>query len=69
MMVDLNRLTIQQSFELMEWCVSNQVDIEHASRLLEQWYAVPGDDGYDSHVNWILDIPEEHLTYFMLKWS
>lgn len=69
MLVDLNQLDFRQAKELIDWCVENRIDNDYAARLQDAWHAQPGDEDYTAEFNWILDIPEEHLTYFRLKWA
>lgn len=65
MIVDLNQLPYRHVKSLITWCIANDIDKDQAVKLLFQWYDVPpGDDCV-----WELDIPEEYVTYFMLKWK
>jgi hypothetical protein len=45
--------------EIVQWLQENVGPVLHSQ---------PEEPGYEE-INWILDIPEEHLTYFALKWS
>ena len=73
MIVDLNKLVYWQAKDLILWCVANNIDKERAKKLHSAWYTAPNPlaEGtlYGEKVVWELDIPEEHLTYFMLKWQ
>lgn len=73
MIVDLNKLVYWQAKDLILWCVVNNIDKERADKLYSAWYTAPNPlaEGtlYGEKVVWELDIPEEHLTYFMLKWQ
>lgn len=64
MIVDLCNLPHRQARELILWCVANNIDKERAKELYFAWYESPPRE----HV-WELDIPEEHMLYFMLKWE
>jgi hypothetical protein len=66
MIVDLNNLPYRQARELILWCVANDIDKERADKLYFAWYEPAGSK---KEYTWELDIPEEYLTYFMLKWQ
>ena len=66
MIVDLNRLDYRQTKELILWCIANDIDRERASELYFAWYEKPP---HTKEYVWELDIPEAHLSYFMLKWQ
>lgn len=66
MKVDLNRLDYRHTKELILWCIANDIDKKRASELYFAWYETPP---HTKEYVWELDIPEEHLTYFMLKWK
>jgi hypothetical protein len=72
MIVDLNKLDYRHAKQLILWCVANNIDKERADKLHFAWYTAPNPLAkgtlYGEEVVWELDIPEEHLTYFMLKW-
>lgn len=64
MIVDLNCLEVRRAKELINWCIANDIDKERATELLFLWYTTTTDN-----ITWELDIPEEHMTYFLLKWK
>ena len=66
MKVDLNRLDYRHTKELILWCIANDIDKKRASELYFAWHESPP---HTKEYVWELDIPEEHLTYFMLKWK
>ncbi len=66
MKVDLNTLDFRQTFELINWCVANRIDYERAGNLMFAWYADPLTK---TDIIWELDIPEEYMTFWLLKWS
>lgn len=68
MKVDLESLDFRDAKELIDWCVEHRIDYDHASLLWQQWYTVPGEADYQKDLQWTLDVPEEHMTYFLLKW-
>lgn len=66
MIVDLNNLLYWQAKDLILWCIANNIDKKRASELYFAWYETPP---HTKEYVWELDIPEEYLTYFMLKWQ
>lgn len=68
MKVDLESLDFRDAKELVDWCVEHRIDYDNASLLWQQWYLVPGHPDYQKDLQWTLDVPEEHMTYFLLKW-
>ena len=66
MRVDLGPLPYQHAQELIKWCVEHNVDRTQAIRLLEQWCSK---EKIIEDWEWYLDIPEQHITYFLLKWA
>jgi hypothetical protein len=71
MIVDLNKLDFRQAKDLITWCVANNIDKKQASNLLFAWYEKPLGDGtlFGEKIMWQLDVPGEHLTYWMLRWK
>ena len=73
MIVDLGNLDVRQAKDLITWCVANDIDKEHASKLLFAWYEAPNPltkgTMFGQEIMWALNIPDEHLTYWMLKWD
>lgn len=66
MLVNLNKLEYRKAFDLIRWCVANQIDYTRALELMYAWYADPDTK---LEVEWVLDIPDKYLTYWVLKWS
>lgn len=64
MIVDLNCLEASRAKDLILWCVANDIDKERAKELYFAWHSTTTDK-----ITWELDIPEQHLTYFLLKWK
>lgn len=61
------QLDFRQALDLINWCIANRIDYDRANDLKFAWYAKsrpsPGQD------IWELEIPEEDMTYWMLKWE
>ena len=66
MRIDLGPLPYRKAMELVRWCAENDIDRERAIALIEGW-AIPANVIEDEE--WFLDIPEQYMTYFMLKWA
>lgn len=64
MLVDLNPLPYRHAMELIKWCFEHNIDRE---RCLEVMEALAGKKDFDE-VNWILDVPDKHITFFIMKW-
>jgi len=59
MIVDLDPLPYRLAFNIIRYCVEHNIDREKCMELLE---ASP------AHVvDWTLDIPEEHISWMLLK--
>lgn len=65
MKVNLKELPYQHAKELILWCAVNDIDKERADELYFAWYEP---QPHTKEYVWELDIPEEYMTYFMLKW-
>lgn len=65
MKVDLNRMDYRRVVELIEYCLVNQIDVDRAQELCSAWLSNADIDP----PRWVLDIPEELITYFLLKWD
>ncbi len=64
MKIDLGPLPYRRAIELIKWCAENNVDQEHAMRLVKAMATVE----QDPDLSWELDVPDEYMTYFALKW-
>jgi len=63
--VDLMQLEYGEVIDLINWCIANRIDYDRANDLKVAWFECPPKYG---HV-WELEIPEEDLTYWLLKWD
>lgn len=66
MRVELGPLPYQYARELIEWCAHNDIDRLQAFKLLEAWC---DKDIVIADEDWFLDIPDQYVTYFMMKWA
>ena len=65
MQVDLMRLDFRQAIEVIDYCLVHRIDFDKAQELRLAWLS-----NADLHPPaWVLDIPEELLTYFLLRWD
>ena len=65
MIVDLGPLRWRHARELLEWCVSYQVDLASCDRILKEF----GQSPPPPEIDWTIDIPDKYITYFLLKWE
>ena len=61
MTVDLKNLPWQLARDIIQYCWENQIEMEKCFRFIH----LVDDSGPDSDS--ILDIPEQHITWFLLK--
>jgi hypothetical protein len=66
MIVDLNPLPYRLAFDLLEYCIKHNIDLEQCSKLTEACKINSSE--WNDDVVWEIDVPEDVLTYFMLKW-
>lgn len=64
MIVDLNPMSGMMAVNLIAYCLENNIDSENCIKLSCALSAIPIPD-----MTWQIDIPENHLTFFMLKYS
>lgn len=65
MLIDLNKMDFRQAIEIIDYCLVNQIDVAKAHELRLAWLS-----NADIHPpQWVLDIPEELVSYFLLKWN
>jgi hypothetical protein len=65
MKVDLDALFWQQASELLSYCLEHGIDLPRTKELKDIW-ASPL-NLVDDESKWILDIPDEHVTWLTLK--
>ena len=65
MIVDLNPLPYNRALELIKWCFEHNINREKCVKLLNVLSISPCPE----EVDWTLDIPDKHVTFFILKWS
>ena len=64
MIVDLNPLPYRHAMELIRWCAERRIDQEKCLTLIEAMATAPTPE-----VDWTLDVPDQYITSFLLKWS
>jgi hypothetical protein len=64
MIVDLGPLPYRMAFDMIEWCFENNIDRDKCIELLEATTIVPVPE-----IDWNVDIPDQYVTMFILKWS
>jgi hypothetical protein len=65
MKVDLLPMPYTHARELIEYCVEKDIDQDNAMRLLTAFTKRGGPLQSD---DWVLDVPDSIVTYFLLKW-
>lgn len=63
MILDLNPLPYKRAMEVITWCFERGIDQEKCLQLIEALGTAPTPE-----VEWTLDIPDQYMTYFLLKW-
>ena len=64
MLVDLNPMPYVHAMELVCWCYARDIDRDRCTKIIEAICMAPPND-----VEWVIDVPDKYLTYFILKWS
>lgn len=64
MLIDLGPLPYRLVTVMLEWCIANNIDIERVRTIVAAIRTAPPPD-----IEWVLDIPESHMTWIMLKYS
>lgn len=65
MKVDLDDLFLNQSYLLLDYCLKNRIDLLKVKEIKEIWSSPL--KMVDDNSSWILDVPDKHVTYLMLK--
>lgn len=61
--VVLDDLPYTVVFDLLDYCITNHCDEERARTIIDACYVFPIPDD----IVWELNIPDEHLTWLLLK--
>lgn len=61
LIVDLNQLTYQMAYDIVEWCLKHDIETEKCFKIASA-YAFDAND-------FMLEIPEKYVTFLVLKWS
>ena len=64
MLVDLNPLPYKRAVELVKWCFDHGIEQEKCFEIIE---ALAGNKKLDD-VDLVIDVPDHHMTFFILKW-
>ena len=64
MILDLGPLPYQLAIEILKWCLDHKIDEENCIRLIDAFTKYPV-----SNVGWTIDVPDKHVTFFLLKWN
>ena len=64
MILDLNQIPFRHVLPIIEWCFKNSINTERCVKLLEVWYSDPPVTNDD----WTIDIPEEYMSFVVMKW-
>lgn len=64
MKVDLGDLHYQMAINMVKWCYEHDIDKEKCAKFVAYMSTAFPDD-----FDFTLDIPESHVTYFLLKWA
>lgn len=64
MTVDLGPLPYKMAFDMIRWCIEKNIDRDKCIKLLEATTISPVPE-----MDWTVDIPEQYITMFILKWA
>lgn len=66
MILDLNPLPYRTALNIIRWCWEHNVEKEKCVKLIEAMSKT----GYNTEdIEWVLDIPDKYLSWFVLKWG
>lgn len=64
MILNLNNLPFRKVMPIIEWCFNHDVDRYKCIELITEWHSkFPRED-----VKWELDIPEQYMSFVVMKW-
>jgi hypothetical protein len=66
MKVDLNPLPYTLARNIINWCWEHNIDKDKCAELIQAMTSV-GNKTVENE--WVLEIPDKYVTFFMLKWS
>lgn len=66
MKVDLKDVLYSKVRDIIYWCYEHDIDKSKAGELIFHWHNV--EYSYNDG-DWVLDIPDEVVTLFMLQWE
>ena len=64
MIVDLNELHYRTAMDIIHWCAENHIDMPKCYALVEALSMSPV-----PKVDWSLDIPDQYVTFLLLKFN
>ena len=64
MHVEIKNLPFRTALAIIDYCVEHRIDLNNATTLVNALNVYPIPD-----VDWTLDIPEEQITFILLKFS
>lgn len=65
MILDLNPLPFNVAINIIKWCFEHNIDRAKCIQLIEAMSKKP----VDNDIEWVLNIPEKYITWFVLKWG
>lgn len=65
MLVDLNSMPYVQAMELVRWCYVRDIDRDRCEKIIQATTMAPS----PNDVEWMIDVPDSYMTYFVLKWT
>lgn len=65
MLVDLNPMAYVQAMELVRWCYARDIDRDRCEKIIKAVSTAPT----KTDVEWIIEVPDSYMTYFVLKWT
>jgi hypothetical protein len=65
MKLDLGELYYQSALDIIKWCLLNNIDVEKCCELA----IVLNTTGDKSHIDWSLEIPDQYVSWLLLKFT
>ncbi len=65
MKLELNELYYKTAIDIIQWCYYNNIDIEKCQELIGIMSTV----GDKSNIDWSLEIPDQYISWVLLKFA
>lgn len=69
MLVNVDKLPYSRAKELFVWCIEHNIETDKCDQIIRYIADLPYIHPDKSQIEWELDIPDQYMTFFLLKWS